>query len=261
MRKRMFKKITAIGFIFTLFLLVGCEKENPQNRIPINPNTVIHEGEGTFLGFFGNDKMDVLYNEKKRMFTITKDVKELSNSLKSGDELSFTYTRNEYGDMFLKTLVITAAVSNQSPPPEKKSEKDENESITTSTFMSASLEPELSLTNNKIVYTSNESNYVLVEPLPADTEIKPERWHAAGILKEIGDLKELKGDKMPDSYFKTASFLFTASNDSLKQYIAVKEIDHKLYRFTINFTNGSTGEDAESLLWKALHTIEIKNPS
>jgi hypothetical protein len=255
-----FQRLILIFSIFSLFALSACGVQQKESKLEFKPH-VIKEGEGTYLGIIDRSHIRVHTDGVNKMVEVPKNLMQVIKKMDENDTFSFEYEVNEEGAYIIKSVTGTTKTIRESSNDNKKQKEEESkddESMNGSQGFTMDPNKDFSLKQeggSDALVSNGSSNYkAVIDMISETTDITKERWGAAAILKQNGELKELKNDKIPDSRFIDSKFVFYSSSDSLDEYILVKEFDEHLFRITI--TIPSSDKDNHEI-WDVLSTIKV----
>lgn len=224
-------------------------------------SVVLEKATGTFQGKFEDKYMDVTVDGAKKMYSYVGEVSSIVDELKENEKISIAYEKNDKGEMIVHlvtrlngSIAITKDETQKEEEAEVETEVQEGDSP-----YDVDVELGFTLKDNVVYLLEDSELHATIETLPYDTEIVKERWRASPILKDIGELKEISNNYIPGTNFERAEFVFAGYGEETTGYIAVKWIDHELYRFTINVPKGDTYKEKEVQLWNMLATVKKKD--
>lgn len=279
----MFKKrYLLVGAAVPLLILNGCaigEKSSTRD-IPIEKVDMSRyaskTADGVFDGVLNTKFVDIKVNGEVKIFTVSdKALKQLDN-LNEGDQIRFVYALNDKTIQNEVQNIITvngqeiqSAVEEQHPVKDKLETKQQVKK-------KGEIEMEVDYPDATKVVGANKSDFIdgtfnAIDTYSwkdntlskDDTEIKfhkvqdtieddiqKERWRAAEMLKEVGELKEKK-----DSTHDGVKFIFYAENDDQYKEIMVLKNKYGYLRVETDTTHENK-DNAIAEVSAMLNTIE-----
>lgn len=250
------KKLYFILISFLAFsMLLGCSKTDKTSNI-FDPQQ--QNGEAIFLGYIDNHYLRLKMDGKEKMVSFNPDLKSLFDSFNNGDSFSFQYKTKSDSSFYLYSITGFELSDKKEPVTENNDETSQK--VLSDNPLSINIHESFTFDNinsttYKIEHIKNHNIFASIELLSNTEEIKKLRWDAAGDLKKIGTLKELKGNDIPDFRFIDSEFVFTSQNDTSLNYIIVKYFNNHLIRLTLHVEKTDNIEENNLNLWNMLANI------
>lgn len=210
--------------------------------------------DAIYVGPFGKEHIDVLTQKKHKMFRYKKEVASLLPTLKEGMPIRFEVELNREGEWIIQSLKTLGESVPNGEDGKITKELKQNESYLGYTielgseFMLNTYENPLENTestgesgingHDKIISKSNPEFYTIIEEIPIESDIQPERWRASSTLKEMGYLEEQKGGERYKGFMTDAEFVFKTGYPDGLRFIWLTEIEGRLFRFETNVPYG-----------------------
>lgn len=277
MKKTTKRTLKVLAFSLAASTLVGCSNGKAINQDEyIEP---VYEEKAVFVETYQNKHIDVLVGETKKMYEIPPSLEKKIEQIKQNDIIIIEYSLdNELKKNIkdIRTVGETKKVASEEPKEKEKPKKPKEKNTELNVFKEGEWVKEqatvvsmddqytvhvlegFEMKGNKIVSVENESHFIEFEELPADTEIKPQRWRASDELKKIGELRELLGDNIYDPNFREAEFVFTAQGDAIQRNVVVRSEEGHLMRYAMSFPSTEENPTIEPALWAMMEGLEYQ---
>ena len=268
MKKIYLSLLTSIAII-----TVGCSHQPYIPEPTKNHEVVKTTASGTYLGYFGEKFIDIDIKGEKTMFVMNDDLKKKIVSIEPKSSVSIEYHTDTDEQNILTSLKVTSSPSPTKEPEEKeKPKEDKKDKDAFITFLSASNEKvklpatlndssqgyniliadgynfsKASVGSDEISSSDTPKASFSIEWIEPNTYIKKERWDAADILKQHGDLKEIINDY-------DAEFIFESKSNAITKRIYVISRDQQLYRVNLEYSNSN--EDSLPMMEAMINTIK-----
>jgi len=276
------KRYLLVGAAVPLLILNGCSigDSTEQRDIPVEKIDMSRyaskTAEGIFDGVLNTKFVDIKINGEVKIFTVNdKAIKQLEN-LNEGDQIQFVYSLNEktiQNELQSVTQVngqeIETAIEEIKPVKDnlnvKKKVKKENEiemevEYPKTTKIVGAIKSEFIEGKFNVIdtydwndQTLDKGNTEIRFHTVVDTiedDIQKERWRAADILKEVGELHEKK-----ESNRDGVKFVFYAENDNEYKEIMVMKNKYGYLRVETD-TPYDEKEDTIAEVTAMLNSIE-----
>lgn len=245
-------------------LLTGCSigQNNEDKSIPIEKVDISRYekkmAEGVFEGVLNTKFVDIKVNGELKMFYAVEDAVEQIKELKEGDKIRFEYALSErtfeeeiYSIVQLNGKSIT---EEKKPNKDKLDKKDEKEEDVEKIEMEVQYKDKTKIVKaveseffggkinaidtydwdgQKLTNEDTEITFEEIEDTLED-DVTRERWRAAGILKEVGELKEQK-----ETDIDGLKFLFYVKTDDQYKEILVLQTDKGYFRVETDTSKGN----------------------
>ncbi|QJX80090.1 hypothetical protein [Priestia megaterium] len=244
------KRYLLVGAAVPLLILNGCSigDSTEQRDIPVEKIDMSRyaskTAEGIFDGVLNTKFVDIKINGEVKIFTVSDKALKQLGDLNEGDQIQFVYSLNEktiQNELQSVTQVngqeVETVTEEQKPVKDnldvKKKVKKENEiemevEYPTTTKIVGAVKSDFIKGKFNVIDTYDWNDQTLDK---GDTEVRfhtvvdtieddiqKERWRAADILKEVGELHEKK-----ESNRDGVKFIFYAENDNeYKEIMVVK---------------------------------------
>jgi hypothetical protein len=268
-------KITTCSILLLTLAACGAADKDEIREGYKPPN---FKEEAVFIEKFDENRIDVIAEDVKKMYTIPTSLKEIVNGMKKHDIITIEYTLdNELKRNVVGIEVLTGEKkskdTNKDNESENSNEKDKvsvkvyaggewieksSNKNSSHTDYSINVLPNYTYNEGKIMMKDNNNYHITFKEIDLNAEIKPERWSAADELKKIGSLKELKGEKIYDPRFRKSEFVFHAKGKKLAKNIFVHKNGDHLMKYTMVYPVNDNNRIIESELWGMLSSIEFK---
>jgi|GEM_PF-4665950 len=104
----------------------------------------------------------------------------------------------------------------------------------------------------------DDSYFVRIEKIIDPIIVKQQYENAIFELKEIGEIKELKGEIINDQFFRNADFYLTANNNQLTKEIILIKINNNFFKFTLFEPHKEPSEGIIPSFYAMLKSITVK---
>ncbi|WP_456364399.1 hypothetical protein [Priestia aryabhattai] len=276
------KRYLLVGAAVPLLILNGCSigEKSSTRDIPIEKVDMSRyaskTAEGVFDGVLNTKFVDIQVNGEVKIYTVSDKALKQLDDLKEGDQIRFVYAlngktvQNEVQNIIaVNGQEIQSAVEEQRPVKDKLKTKQQVKK-------KGNIEMEVDYPDTTKIVEANKSDFIEGTFNAIDTydwkdntlskedteirfhkvqdtiedDIQKERWRAAEILKEVGELKEKKDSNRDD-----VRFIFYAENDDQYKEIMVMKNKYGYLRVETDTTYENKG-DAIAEVTAMLHTIE-----
>jgi LysM repeat protein len=106
-----------------------------------------------------------------------------------------------------------------------------------------------------LFFNSDDRFFTRIERLPSNANLTQLRESAMTELRLIGTPEELKGQQIPDAFFRDAAFFLRAASSSTSKNIIVIKIRDVYFRFTMFIPNTEAAEGVVPSFYAMLKTI------
>lgn len=261
-------------------LLTGCSigQNNGDKSIPIEKVDISRYekkmAEGVFEGVLNTKFVDIKVNGELKMFYAVEEAVEQIKELKEGDKIRFEYALSER--TFEEEIYSIVQLNGKSITEEKKPNKDQLNKKEKEEDEVEKVEMEVEYKDKTKIVKAVESEFFGGKINAIDTydwdgktlknkdteitfeeiedtiedDVTRERWRAAGILKEIGELKEQK-----DTNIDGLKFLFYVKTDDQYKEILVLQTKKGYFRVETD-TSKENRDNVKSEVEAMIETIK-----
>lgn len=276
------KRYLLVGAAVPLLILNGCSigEKSSTREIPIEKVDMSRyaskTAEGVFDGVLNTKFVDIQVNGEVKIYTVSDKALKQLDDLKEGDQIRFVYAlngktvQNEVQNIIaVNGQELQSAIEEQRPVKDKLETKQQVKK-------KGNIEMEVDYPDTTKIVGANKNDFIegtfnAIDTYSwkddtlskEDTEIKfhkvqdtieddiqKERWRAAEILKEVGELKEKK-----ESTRDGVKFIFYAENDDQYKEIMVMKNKYGYLRVETD-TTYENKDNAIAEVTAMLHTIE-----
>jgi hypothetical protein len=229
------------------------------------------EEEGTYNGQIDNNSIEVEAGGETLVLRLSDEVRDSIAALEEGAKVVIVYKKNENDQWLLEKITAADSSSDELAATkilkykvgqtmiEKEAALTESEQdyyfYKVEDFEFTAEEPRKDL----LFAAKSGETIVRIEPLSEDASIDDLKKWAHDELKAVGEVEEVNGEEIAGPAFESTSLFITASKDSFKKYIVIKELSSgKMMKYTINLPQLKQTAEWEQAIWAMLSTLETK---